>query len=245
MRSIDVVAFDLDDTLIQLSPNFIPEYLGMLSEYLQSAFPHAGAVDEALLASSNAMMQKTRDPRGLEDFFFDDFCGRTGIPRNSVKDPLLAFYDREFHRLEHLARPVYGAMGTLASVRAAGCRVALLTSPLFPARAIEWRLRWAGLEDFPWDWKTSLEVASATKPQPDYYREAADRLGVNPACWLMVGNDLVEDIVPAHHAGMAVYWVKTGAIDDQERALLPPGKSGGPLQRVISVLDELQRKGRP
>lgn len=235
-RTIEVVAFDLDDTLIRLSPDFVPEYLKRLAERLESVFPKAGSIASAILDTSQLMMEKTRDPERLEDFFYRDFEQRTGLARTALEPHLTAFYDEEFPALESLSRPVYGVMGLLAGVRARGFRVALLTSALFPRRAIDARLRWAGLEDFPFDWRTSLEVVHATKPQPGFYLEAADGAPYPPDQWLMVGNDLVEDVVPAHEAGMHVYWVHGDVTPDEEKRL-PPDVAVGPLERVIPWLD--------
>lgn len=237
MRAIDVVAFDLDDTLIRLSPNFIPEYLTKLAHWLERAFPHTTSVSTEILASSRRMMEKEFDSERLEDFFFRDFCARTGLPRDKLADTLQAFYRQEFHTMSRYARPVYGVMGLLATLQARGYRIALLTSALFPRQAIDLRLTWAGLEDFPFDWRTSLEVVHATKPQPGFYREAAQALGIPPERWLMVGNDLVEDIIPAHQVGMAVYWVH-GTVSAEEAEQLPPQTPFGPLERVVTWLQD-------
>ena len=239
-RSIEIVAFDLDDTLIRLAPNFIPEYLTRLSRRIESVFPDAAPISPAILASSTMMMNKERNQERLEDFFYRDFTTRTGLGRGALEPHLTAFYRDEFPQLEFLSRPVFGVMGLLATVRARGYRVALLTSALFPRLAIDARLRWAGLEGFPFDWRTSLEVVHATKPQPGYYLEAAEAGGVSPDRWLMVGNDLAEDIVPAYNAGMSVYWVH-GDVTDDEWALVPPNTPVGPLERVVFWLDQHAR----
>lgn len=235
MKTVKVVAFDLDDTLIRLSPDFIPEYFKMLDARLQPRFPHVRPLSRAIMASSARMMAKMRDQERLEDFFYRDFYESTGHSREELESHFRAFYREDFPKLAAFARPVYGVMGLLAAIRARGYRVALLTSALFPEMAISERLKWAGLEDFPFDWRTGLEVVHATKPQADYYLEAAQALDVLPEAWLMVGNDLAEDIIPAHQAGMSVYWVHGGISEDEAR-LMPPHTPVGPLEQVPSFL---------
>ncbi len=233
---ISVVGMDLDDTLLRLSPQFVPEYLKRIIQRLEEIFPQTPGIGHAFWESGIATREKARDAERLEDFFYRDFGSRTGLTRRELDPHLHAFYRNEFHQLRYLARPIFGVMGLLAALKARGYRVALLTSALFPKEAIDQRLQWAGLEGFSFDWRASLEVVHVTKPQPDYYREAAEALDTEPRQWLMVGNDLREDILPAHEAGMATYWVREDALPQDLRDL-PTGVAVGPLQRVISWLD--------
>lgn len=234
MHKVRVVAFDLDDTLIRLAPDFVPQYIDLLSSWLGSAFPGIPvALDRALIDVSTQMMAKERDQERMEDFFYRHFSGRTGLARERLEPVLASFYRQQFPMLRRLSRPVYGALGLLAAVKARGYRVALLTSALFPEEAIRQRLYWAGLDAAVFDWKSALELVHATKPQPGYYKEAADALAIGPGHWLMVGNDVVEDIVPAHQAGMAVYWATEQTAADNR---IPPGTPRGPVEKVLEYL---------
>ncbi len=235
MTAIRVVAFDLDDTLLRLAPDFIPQYFRLLDHRLQEQFPNTKPLSHAIGASSLRLMQKPRDGERLADFFYRDFADSAGVPEEVVRPAFESFYVEHFPSLQFLARPVYGAMGLLTAIKEAGYQVALLTSALFPTAAIDERLRWAGLEGFPFDWRTAFEGVHATKPQPGYYLEAADGLGIPPDEWLMVGNDVVEDIIPAHAAGMQVYWVHDEALSTLPEGV-PAGAPHGPVERVLGVL---------
>lgn len=235
-HDIEVVAFDLDDTLIRLSPEFIAAYLKLLDDHLTEAFSLPIPLSQAIMEATARMMAKTRDEERLEDFFYREFAARTHLSREQLEPRFNVFYEEIFPRLRRFSRPVYGVMGMLATLKAQGYQVALLTSALFPQSAIDERLRWAGLEGFPFDWRTAFEVVHATKPQPGYYLEAAESLGVPPERWMMVGNDLVEDIMPAHAAGMAVYWVRDLPPDAEEQASLPLGTPWGPAEGILSYL---------
>ncbi len=232
---VHVIGFDLDDTLLQLSSDFIPTYMKTLSTYMDEEFPDKAPLADAFLNISTRMMQKPCDNEWLEDFFYRGFEEDTGLSRNDIERPLQEFYAKPFATLRRLSSPVFGVTGLLATLRAKGYRVALLTSALFPKKAIDWRLEWAGLEGFSFDWRTSLETVHTTKPQPDYYREAAEMMHSDPSEWLMVGNNLIEDIIPAHTAGMAVWWAQA-LLTPQEIARLPTGAEHGSMARVIPWL---------
>lgn len=81
-----------------------------------------------------------------------------------------------------------------------GFGVALATNPIFPSVATESRIRWAGLEPEEFALYTTYENTAYCKPNPAYYRDVAQRLGVDPAACLMVGNDVTEDMVAARSA---------------------------------------------
>lgn len=105
-----------------------------------------------------------------------------------------------------------------------GLRVALATNPIFPAVATETRIRWAGLEPEDLELYTTYENIGYCKPNPDYYREIAKRLGVQPWECLMVGNDVTEDMV-AEKAGMQVFLLTDCLINKERKdiSLYPRG----------------------
>ncbi|MCY0879465.1 MAG: HAD family hydrolase [Firmicutes bacterium] len=241
MAPIQVVAFDLDDTLIELSQEFVPRYLALLTSYLAANLPGQNGLAAALEEATQVLMAKPGGGERLDELFYREMRLRLQVEREGLEPLFREFFESEFHRLQALSRPIYGALGMLAQLKRAGYRLALLTSALFPAYAIDQRLAWAGLEGVAWDWRTAFETVHATKPQPDFYREAAEALGIEPNSWLMVGNDLEEDIVPAYRAGMHVYWVHDRAVLPEEAARLPAGTPVDIVQRVPRYLEAFPR----
>ena len=85
-----------------------------------------------------------------------------------------------------------------------GYRVALATTPLFPAIATHSRARWAGLNPEDFDLITTYENSRHSKPNPAYYQDVIEALGVKPEECVMVGNDVDEDMI-AEKLGIKVF----------------------------------------
>ena len=75
---------------------------------------------------------------------------------------------------------------------------------------------------------TTVGVA---KPDPAIYRIAAERLGVDPAEAVMVGDNFDRDCRAAKRAGMRAIWIRRDGAD-------PPQE--GVADRVIAHLDEIE-----
>jgi len=69
------------------------------------------------------------------------------------------------------------------------------------------------------------------KPDPAIYRIAAERLGVDPAEAVMVGDNFDRDCLAAKRAGMRAIWIRRDGAD-------PPQE--GVADRVIAHLDEIE-----
>ena len=117
-----------------------------------------------------------------------------------------------------------------------GLRVALATNPIFPAVATESRIRWAGLEPEDFELRTTYENIGYCKPNPEYYREIAARLGVRPEECLMVGNDVTEDMV-AESIGMQVFLLTDCLINKERKNIAKyPRGSFNQLMQFIDTL---------
>ncbi|MDA8195549.1 MAG: HAD family hydrolase [Thermaerobacter sp.] len=233
--AIQAVGFDLDGTLVRLDGEFLFAYMELVNSTVGMDFGHP-RLSDALLASTAVMCASDGSNGRLADVFFGDFCQRAAVERSVAEQRFARFYASEFPQLGRFAQPVPGIHGLLATVRGHGLKIALLTNPVFPAEAVRERLRWAGLEDVPFDWQASLETAACAKPQPGFYLDAARALGIPPDQWLMVGNDLNDDIHPALRAGMHTYWVCESQAGYAQR---PAGSGAGSLHRVLTYLRTL------
>jgi len=68
-------------------------------------------------------------------------------------------------------------------------KVVIATTPVLPLTAIEQRLNWAGIGDFPYELITSIENTSATKPNLLYYQLIFKYLNLSAKECIMVGDE--------------------------------------------------------
>lgn len=208
---ITAILFDLDGTLLDIDlDRFLRSYFSMLGPVIARLLPDGSDPALALQAviSGTEAMSAAHRGRSNKEVFNASFLQRTGVDLDTDEcvDAIERFYESEFPRLREEHGPKPGARLAVETARAVGLKTALATNPIFPRTAIVERLAWAGLAPEAFDLITSYEVMSATKPHPDYFRQAADLLQVDPRQCLMVGDDPLLDL-PASDIGMRTYFV--------------------------------------
>jgi HAD superfamily hydrolase (TIGR01549 family) len=210
---IRAVLLDLDDTLLDNDmERFLPPYFAAVSQYMA----HFIAPDEfmnMLLASTRVMM-KNQDPNVTNKQAFDaNFLPRLGHPESEVRSVIDSFYEEDFAALKRYTQPRPQARPLVQILFDEGYDVVIATNPLFPRRAIEHRLAWAGVSDFPFTLVTTYENSHFSKPNPRYYQEILDKVGCRPGEGMMVGDDFGNDIAPAMQIGLHTYWITDGTRD--------------------------------
>ena len=192
---ITTVLFDLDGTLLPMDQNaFIKAYFGGLARRLA---PHGYDPQKLIDAiwQGTAAMVKNDGSRSNEELFWQGFEAAYGKPARQDEELFAAFYREEFDNVRTSCGHTPMAREIIDTVKALGLRVALATNPIFPAMATERRIAWAGLSTSDFELYTTYENSRFCKPNPDYYRDIMNTLGVTPEECLMVGNDVVEDMV--------------------------------------------------
>ncbi|MDQ4077165.1 MAG: HAD family hydrolase [Chloroflexota bacterium] len=207
---------DLDDTLLRNSmEDFLPRYFSALMEAVSHLVPPQEFL-RALHHSTQRMMVNTDPSRTNAEVFWYEFEPMVMVERGAIEPVIDRFYEETFATLAGEAEPVEGAQALIAAAKQAGWKVAVATNPVFPLRAIQHRIEWAGLDESQFDFITSYENMTCTKPHPEYFAQIADALGVPYEACVMVGNHLSNDIVGAAELGMQTFWVTTAAIDDAD-----------------------------
>ena len=118
-------------------------------------------------------------------------CGR----REGEWLPLLnEFYEHDFGAIGEGVQANPACARAVAALAAKGYPLVLATMPMFPRRAVEWRLAWAGVDPAHFSRLTSFENSTSVKPKPAYYAENLAACGLAGADVLMVGNNTVEDL---------------------------------------------------
>ena len=192
---ITTVLFDLDGTLLPMDQNaFIKAYFGGLARRLAHHGYDPQKLIDAIWQGTAAMVKNNGDVSN-EERFWQGFEAAYGKPARQDEELFAAFYREEFDNVSTSCGHTPMAREIIDTVKALGLRVALATNPIFPAMATERRIAWAGLSTSDFELYTTYENSRFCKPNPDYYRDIMKTLGVTPEECLMVGNDVVEDMV--------------------------------------------------
>lgn len=214
VRDIKAILFDLDGTLLDIDMEFF------LQKYFQKMLNLAGefglektdSLVQQIWRATEAMVMDKDPGRTNQQVFEEDFFRDYHHPPEVMKPFFDYFYTYGFSQLKDYCKCFPGVRSIVEKVFAKGYRVVIATNSLFPLSALEQRLDWAGVGDFPYELITSYEVMHFTKPHVEYYQEIADFMGLRPEECLMVGNDVSEDL-SAGRLGMKTFLVKDQLIN--------------------------------
>lgn len=205
---LEVVLFDLDGTLLPMDmSHFVKSYMEALCAKFSHLIQPKKLVNE--IWQGTYKMVSDRDAgRTNKDVFWTYFLPQFNIDVDILSPMFDEFYDKDFTYLKKTTRPNPFARSVMDTLMEKDYRVGIATNPIFPARAIEERLNWVDVADFPYSLVTSYENMHYCKPHLEYYQEILEMLDVCPEKCLMVGNDVEEDLV-ARKLG-----IKTFLVDD-------------------------------
>jgi FMN phosphatase YigB (HAD superfamily) len=235
---IEALLLDLDGTLLDHDIEvFLQGYLKSLSTYMRPWVQPDRLVSQ-LLKSTSVMLTNQEPARTLEQTFSKDFFPAIGIPEEQLLPHFDDFYRDEFPKLMGLTRKREAAARLVRSALDAGLQIAVATNPLFPRLPIEHRLEWAGVptSNFPYSVVTSYETFHSAKPRLAYYTEILGHLGVHAANAAMIGDNILDDLLPAHALGMATFHVA---------AAPDPAFPGGSLEQAIAWYPTADRETDP
>ena len=202
--SITAVLFDLDGTLLPMDQDvFVKDYFGRIAAKLAPQGYDPKKLVETIWRGTGAMV-KNDGTKINEEAFWEVAVAVYGDRIMKDKHFFDEFYEEEFDKIKAVCGYHPAATEIVHSLKKKGYRVVLATNPIFPARATQWRIQWAGLglEDF--ELYTTYENSRFCKPNLDYYRDILKQLNVCPEECLMVGNDVGEDMI-ARELGMQVF----------------------------------------
>ena len=170
-NQIRAILFDLDDTLLTNNMDeFMPRYLKLISAYAAGLYDPAQLIQHLLIASQ--VMVDNADPAvSNEQAFWDEFSKLTHFDRDEMIPFFTRFYETEFDKIQSATKRRPEARPLVEWALRQRYAVVIATNPMFPRIAIDWRLAWAGIDDFDYDLVTSYEVMHFTKPNPGYYQE--------------------------------------------------------------------------
>ncbi|GAE35481.1 HAD family hydrolase [Halalkalibacter akibai] len=210
-----VILFDLDGTLLPMDTDqFVQTYIKELALRVAHIMDPKLFV-QALWGGTEAMIKNTDPERTNEKVFEETFLRLAAIEKEKIWPTLDQFYETVFPTFSYLSSPSAVAKQVVEEAIKQGYNVAVATNPVFPKAAITHRLKWAGIDDIPFELVTVYEEASFTKPHKQYYQEILQKLEVEPNDCIMIGNDKQEDMV-AGSLGMRTFLVDGYVIDRGE-----------------------------
>ena len=202
--SIKAILFDLDGTLLPMDQDvFISTYFnGLMAKIVPYGY-EPKLLAKTIWQGTGAMMQNDGSKTN-EQTFWDTVSSVFGQKILDDKPCFDEYYERNFDSVREVCGYTPEAKKTVMALKAAGYRVALTTNPVFPRVMTAKRLSWTGLDLSDFELYTTYENSRYSKPNLDYYRDIAEKLGVRTDECLMVGNDVGDDMV-ASALGMKVF----------------------------------------
>jgi len=188
MGRLKAILFDLDGTLIDVDLNqFIPGYLKLLANSVAHLIPPKKIVPAILKASEFVNNNDGKIPN--EEAFSNAFFPVAGFHRDEIQPLFDKFYEEEFKELQRFTKKKPEARKVIQTAFNKEYKVVIATTPVLPLTAIEQRLDWAGIGDFPYDLITSIENTYATKPNLLYYQLIFKYLNLSAKECIMVGDE--------------------------------------------------------
>ncbi|MFX1386620.1 MAG: HAD family hydrolase [Promethearchaeota archaeon] len=203
---IKAILFDLDGTLLDVDlDKFISQYLNLLAQSVAHLIPPKKFISKILKASK--AIEENDGSKTNEDVYTDLFFPLEGYTREEIMPFLDKFYRQDFSRLRQYTRKKPEARLVIQKAFEKDYDVVIATTPLLPATAIEQRLEWAGVADFPYRLITTIENSHATKSLTHllYYDQILDKIGYPAEACLMVGDE-EKDMVAAR-LGMKTFFI--------------------------------------
>ena len=229
------ILFDLDGTLLPIRPEnfrlFFEEYIKLISGFCaQLVNPQLFA---GTLIDATRLMMRNDGSRTNEEVFMSHFLPKLNISGEVIYPLLERFYLTEFVGLKKHTDPSELSGQIVQEALDRGWQVVLATNPVFPRVAIDERMNWANIRDFPWYYVTSYEKSRACKPSLLYYQDLVEKLSLNPEeCW-MIGNDKDEDMV-AGRLGFKTFLVTDNSIGEGNNA--PQPSEQGTMRELLCYI---------
>lgn len=233
---IKAVLFDLDGTLLPMDQDeFVKTYLKLLGVRLAPKGYEFEKLMKVMWAGVGAMVKNDGSCTN-ETTFWKIFTSAFGEQSMKDKPFVDEFYHNEFNKVQEVCGYHKAAKEIVELVKEKGAMPVLATNPLFPHTATENRMRWAGLEPEMFAAYTTYEDCHFCKPNPKYYQELLEKLGLKPEECIMVGNDFDEDILTTETLGMKGFLLTDCLINKNDQDI--SGYPQGDFETLRKYLEE-------
>lgn len=206
--------FDLDGTLLPLEEQrFVKTYFDEMHKVFDDLIDKEMFVKYVWTATD--VMRRNKDKKTNMEIFMNKFEELVGEDINEYKNRFDDFYDNGFQEIGKAVDKNTYSEKLIDILKKKGYTVVLATNPLFPIKAINHRIKWAGLKESDFNYITSYENSHYCKPCIKYYKEILEYINKKPEECIMVGNDVKEDLV-AGELGMKTFLLEDYLINREE-----------------------------
>ena len=189
------VFIDLDGTLLPMDFDvFLNAYINSISNKAALIGLTKEHFKKALWAGIVKMMQNDGSLSN-EDAFWAVFCSVAGTTKEETDGNLNDFYNNEFNDIKNVCGFDKNAKILVDKLKQNGYNVILATNPVFPKIGTFNRLKWAGLDFDDFSFVSTYENSHYCKPNVKYYEEILQKLNLKAEECLMIGNDVLDDMV--------------------------------------------------
>ncbi|WP_165172063.1 HAD family hydrolase [Adlercreutzia sp. ZJ242] len=237
-RAYRAVFFDLDGTLLPMDIDaFLKAYFAGIVRYVAARGLDAQAFQAGLGRGTRAMMSHDIGEVNADAFWgeFFEHVDEQAADWHAVCD---GYYATEFGDIGADVRPSEPMVRAVHALGEKGYPLLLTTMPLFPPRAVAWRLAWAGLSPDLFARVTAYDNSTAIKPQLAYYAENLAACGVAGSDVLMVGNNTVEDMAVTK-LGADIFLVTDYLLDPVPGGFDLASVKHGTAEQFAAWVDEL------
>jgi HAD superfamily hydrolase (TIGR01549 family) len=200
---IKTILFDLDNTLILFDEvKFFKAYIKKVAPIMSDIVaPHI--LWRMVLRSTRAALHNNGDLTNKE-VFFNTFTKGLEDKTAEIWNRFQQFYENEFDQLKSLVTANKGISEIFSLLTQKGIKIVIASNPFWPSLAMEKRMSWAGIFKEQVDLITHMENMHFCKPRLEYYQEICNKIMEDPEHCLMVGDDLVNDMI-AGKTGMKTF----------------------------------------
>ena len=201
---IKAILFDLDGTLLPMDQDaFTKGYFKSIAIKMANYGYEPELLIKTIIEGTAHMVKNDGSMTNEERFWecFNKVFGERSAAQITAFDQ---YYAENFDANIKFCQTNPKAFETIKALQERSYRLILATNPLFPPEATRKRIAWAGLTPEDFELFTAYDNSTFCKPNLKYYSEILEKAKLPPCECLMVGNDVLEDMI-AKELGMKVF----------------------------------------
>lgn len=215
---LNTFLFDLDGTLLSMDMKLYEKlYFSTMSEALKDLIEPKKLIN-SIWASTETMV-KNLEYKTNEEVFMEDFEKRIDGNLDTYKEHFNKYYDEGFLKTKAAVIENKFIQESIKILKEKGYKIVIATNPLFPLKAIQHRIGWAGFKPSEFEYISHYENNHYCKPQIQYYEEILKDINRSAAECMMVGNDVQEDLI-AGEIGIKTFLIKEYMIHRTEEEIV-------------------------